>query len=228
VCLIRDLFIGNIIKFVIKGSRMEEGIHVCPGMLFSMEIDLTGLYYSDYGGLKKRINAIEAEIEAHKKSANQKSASQKSASPKSTRFTFDRSKISFSGGPSPAPPTGDGGSTTVRFRQQGGNNRTTYGDKPGGSNTIEGLSPSSNDNVGWSTSREGGYGSFGRTPPLDQNTYEGPNSPPEMILPPPIKSISDLRINESSPTAEVAESTAPAQQTVSESPDKLQVCYLHS
>jgi hypothetical protein len=153
----------------------------------------------------------------------------KAASPKG-RFTFSKSKISLSSGPSPAHPSGGSGTAAVRFRhQQGRNNQTTPGNKPGKSNTVGEVSPSfniTNENVGWSTSREGGYGSFGRTPPLDQNANERSNSPPEMILPPPIRSISDLRINEPSPTSEVVENTARPQQIISESPDKLQVCWL--
>jgi hypothetical protein len=213
VRLISDLFGGNIIQFAIKGSRMEEGIHVCPGMPSLMDINITEVCYSDYRGLKKRISAIEAEIEAQKK-----------VDSPGSRFTFNKSKISLNGGPSPAPPSGGGGGTTaVRFRQH-----TTPGNEPGRSNTVGGPSPSSNltnNNVGWSTSRDGRYGSFGRTPPLNQNAHERPNSPPEMILPPPIKSISDLAINELSPTAEEVENTAQSQQILSESPDKLQVCW---
>jgi hypothetical protein len=181
-----------------------------------MDINPTELYISDYKDLKKHISATEAEIEAQNKAATPR-----------RRFTFQNSNFSFTGVPSPAPPSGsDGGTTAVRFRQQGSNNQTTPGDKAGRSSMIGGfgrLSYLANNNVGWSTSREGGYGDLGSTYRLDRNTSD---SQLEMIPLPPIKSVDDFGIDSPSPTPEVVEKTDPSQQILLEIPDKLQVCYV--
>jgi hypothetical protein len=44
---------------------------------------------------------------------------------------------------------------------------------------------------------EGAYGTFGHTPSINE-TFNQQDGPPDLTLPPPIKSISDLRVNETS------------------------------
>jgi len=174
------------------------------------EINPTELYISDYENLKKLISAAEADIDAQKKAATP-----------GRRFTFNKSNFLFSGRSSPALPSGGGNSpTTVRFRQQGNTNQTRS-EVLGWSNMIERLNPSSyltNNNVGWSTSLEAGFGGFGRTSALVGNAYGASNSLPEMIVLTPITPSSDSRSDEQFFAADDVLDIS------SENSDKLQVC----
>ncbi|CCA74266.1 related to putative phosphate transporter 1 [Serendipita indica DSM 11827] len=69
--------------------------------------------------------------------------------------------------------------------------------------------------------KSGMYGSFGVTPPLER--VEDMNSPPEMVLPPPIKSISNLDINETlqPATLDAPRMTRRRGVTISSSPEQV-------
>lgn len=145
----------------------------------------------DYRGLKKRITAIKEHMGIRKQAAR------------------ENSKTSSSAETTPAPfnPTGVRRNTLQGQQQENGAQSQnspvlvrghTYTATPR-SIQFDGV----NSAPPVVTHREG-YGSFGLTPPLSSNNpyresisarAEAPNSPPEMTLPPPIKSISDLRIN---------------------------------
>lgn len=177
---------------------------------WSLLINLIIDCFSDYGGLKKRIGAIKNDIDSTKKAFSPK-----------RRFTTNQSKSSSLSGPSPGR-SGFG----VRFRTQTQGSHAPTSVKLGKGTTVSGISPiepNVENSAAWSTSREGGmYGSFGRTPPSGQHRNEVPGSPPDLTLPPPIKSISDLRIHEIPPSPD-NDSDADKQGPMSESPDKIQV-----
>ncbi|KAG8807091.1 hypothetical protein FRC17_004659 [Serendipita sp. 399] len=154
---------------------------------------------SDYKGLKKKISAIQEQRRRSPKfgdntlkSLNERirSGSIFLPSPMMRRRAAAESRTGVTGS---APPV------TTRL-------------SPGRSTKTASTSPNVRDAPGTtgefsSISRSPGvrqaYGTFSITPPFstsgqgqEQRHNVDPSSPPEMLLPPPIKSISDLRINE--------------------------------
>jgi hypothetical protein len=160
-------------------------MYVAQGHLFKL-LTIALSPNRDYRGLKKRISAIKEQIAAQRQSR-------------------DTNK------------TASTAETTPATLHPGGIRRRSMLQNQSGAQ-AENLTPSARDRtpkivlvdntdspLPVKTPNEG-YGSFGLTPSLDQsaNPYqnlvhrrsEDHNSPPEMTLPPPIKSISDLQINE--------------------------------
>lgn len=106
------------------------------------------------------------------------------------RFTTWQTKSSIAGPTSPTQRTPSGASgLRLRTPTTQQSNESPVAQRR---NTTLGLTPTANISSG---SREGGYGSFGHTPPLDRAFKDRTPNIPEMTLPPPIKSISDVQVN---------------------------------
>ena len=161
---------------------MEKGLHVSRIHHRNPLLNGTCLTSSDYRGLKKRITAIKEQIIAQRQAT--KEANKNSSSYEGTPAPFSPSSIvrrrTIQGSQYENGVKSQNSPVLVRGNSYSGTPRTT---QPEGANSAP----------------PGRYGSFGLTPPLaDGSVYgrgEAPNSPPEMTLPPPIKSISDLHIN---------------------------------
>jgi hypothetical protein len=141
----------------------------------------------DYRGLKKRISAIKEQIAAQRQSR-------------------DSNKGSSTADTTPATLNPGGIRRRLSLQNQGDTQAETLTPAARGRTPKIVLVDNANSSLP-ARAPNGGYGSFGLTPPLlnqSANLYqnsaharsEDHNSPPEMTLPPPIKSISDLRINE--------------------------------
>jgi hypothetical protein len=161
-------------------------MYVAPNHLFKpLTIIITP--NRDYRGLKKRIKAIKEQIAAQRQS-------------------HDGNKGSSTTETTPATLNPGGMRRRLTLQNQASTQAETLTPSARGRAPKVVLVDNGNGALPVKTPNEG-YGSFGLTPPLlDQsvNPYpnsvpghsEDHNSPPEMTLPPPIKSISDLRINE--------------------------------
>jgi hypothetical protein len=180
---------------------METSIHVgTPHDLFNLLTNflLPNRVNSDYRGLKKRITAIKDQIAATRQSRDGKNG----------RDNTNIASSSTETTPNALDTNG------IRRRPTLGNQSDSQAENvipsprdPTVSGTTKIKLPEEASSALPVRSQIEGYGSFGTSPPLlDQSVKpypnsvygrsEGPNSPPEMTLPPPIKSISDLRINE--------------------------------
>jgi len=153
--------------------------------------------------LKKKISAIKENLIAQKHAEGKHDGNKTSSSAETT--------------PAPASMGGGGGirrrGQTITQNQNQTQTPSQPAPTPVRSVTYSGVLSTTRptlDTVGVVSAPPGavarppseGYGSFGLTPPLAESgaspygRHDAPNSPPEMTLPPPIKSISDLRINE--------------------------------
>ncbi|KIM22136.1 hypothetical protein M408DRAFT_18233 [Serendipita vermifera MAFF 305830] len=164
--------------------------------------------YIDYRGLKKRITAIKEQLAAQKQAAreaNRTSISEANSTP--LPFSPYRNRRKAAQGEQQqhpeTSPTTEVSPVLARGQTYSGTLRTPQPQQDQVTSTPARRTPG------------GGYGSFALTPPLtggSRNLYresgDAPNSPPEMTLPPPIKSISDLRINALPGEDEQAKKTA--------------------
>ncbi|PVF97400.1 SPX-domain-containing protein [Serendipita vermifera] len=137
--------------------------------------------YIDYRGLKKRISAIKAEQDA--KRTSPKFYDSVRRTPKG-KHRADSTSVA-----SPIP-------NSAGTRQQG-DTVNIESNRAGKSTSFQESGGLSNRNTSGKigASVEGVYGTFGRTPPINDqlNPQDGL---PDLTLPPPIKSISDLHVNQ--------------------------------
>ncbi|CAG8609901.1 11674_t:CDS:10, partial [Acaulospora colombiana] len=164
-----------------KFARYLEETQVKRPSTFSGACCVFTPIYSDYRGLKKRISAIKAERDAKK--TTPKFYDSVRRTPKGKQRA-DSTSI--------ASPIAN--STGIRQRNEAVNIESN---RAGKSNSLQESGGLSNKNTSGriGASVEGVYGTFGHTPSINEqlNLQDGP---PDLTLPPPIKSISDAHINE--------------------------------
>ncbi|KAG8819078.1 hypothetical protein FRC19_010139 [Serendipita sp. 401] len=174
--------------------------------------------YINYKALKKKITAIKEQLASERKtpklgdnpikSLNEriKNGSIFTPSPTTIRRRTTESRVGVA---TSAPPV------TTKFSP--GRSVKTVSTSPGTKDTPGGEPSGTNRTPG----NRQEYGTFGQSPPISserEQKHAAPSSPPVMLLPPPIKSISDLHVNEQE-TVGVEGSKRPRVTLQASSPD---------